>query len=103
MSSSKSLAGQILWWLSDRRSGYKKDEQATGHARIRGRGSCPLDQESTLDMVLLDIILSGQKRSLGQQKVPNLCHNDQGLSKSMPQRSGIEQGCCSNMQEQPCK
>ena len=24
-------------------------------------------------------------------------------TESMPQRSGIEQGCCSNMQEQPCK
>ena len=77
MSSTKSLAGQILRWFSDRRSGHKKDEQATGRPRTRGqRGSCPLDEESTLDMVLLDIILSGQKRSLGQQKVPNLCHND---------------------------
>jgi hypothetical protein len=72
MSSSKSLAGQILRWFSDSRSDHKKDEQATGRPRTRGqRGSCPLDQESTLDMVYLDVILSGKKRSLGQQKVPN--------------------------------
>lgn len=29
--------------------------------------------------MLLDIILYGQKQSLGQQKVPNLCHRDEGL------------------------
>jgi hypothetical protein len=80
MSSSESLAGPILRWFSDRRSDNKEDEQATWHPRTRGqRGRCPLDQESTLDMVLLDIILYGQKQSLGQQKVPNLCHRDEGL------------------------
>jgi len=66
MSSSKSLAGRILRWFYDRRSGHKKDEQATGRPRTRGqRGSCPFDQESTLDMVLLDIITSEKKISVG--------------------------------------
>ncbi|AQK47236.1 Protection of telomeres protein 1b [Zea mays] len=68
------LAGRILWWwFFDSRSDSKKDEHGTGHpGTTRQRGSCPLDQESTLDMVLLDVILYGQKRSLGQQKVPDL-------------------------------
>lgn len=74
------MAGQILRWFSDSRSVDKKDEQATGHPR-RGRGRRSLDQEPTLDMVLLEILPSGQKRPLGQQKISGLRHRDQGLSR----------------------
>ena len=79
MSSSKSLAGQILRWFYDRRSGHKKDEQATGRPRTRGqRGSCPLDQESTFDMVLLDMVFSLTTNQRTVLSVMTFQRNEQG-------------------------